>query len=343
MWYTMSKSLIFYQFFEKNQTYLDNLAHFLAFGYSKENDYVIVIAGECSVDLPEAPNITYLRVENQNLDFGGFAKALASGVAYKKYQYVLFLNCSARGPYLPSYLDLDQWTLPFINGLNSAIGLFGSSICVPENDPKLLALAKKQYPERETFPHVQTYAYAMETATLEKLVKHGFFAEKPELTKHEIIAEYEIALSQEVMNLDFNIGCLLPEYQVNYLRGETVNNPASIYGDPAMPDELFGRTVHPYEVVMAKTERGLYGEYLDLLAHAQFALEDQVHFAEHALVSAYRKRVEATVAAKSASERARLEKAVFAKTRDEAKQKRRTLRKAIGRVSRAVRSRLGSN
>ena len=68
--------LVLYHYYEKEQSYIDNFAHFLRFGYDSSLDYLIVIAGECSVDLPSLDNVQYLFTENKNFDYGGYCSAI---------------------------------------------------------------------------------------------------------------------------------------------------------------------------------------------------------------------------------------------------------------------------
>jgi hypothetical protein len=47
-----NKTLVIYHYFEKDLAYIENFFHFLRFGYSSANDYIVVIYGEHSISLP---------------------------------------------------------------------------------------------------------------------------------------------------------------------------------------------------------------------------------------------------------------------------------------------------
>lgn len=286
----MSKPLVLYHFFEKDESYLDNLSHFLAFGYSEDIDYIFTLASKPSIELPSAKNITYLQVENRNYDFGGFATALKSVKNLRSYNAVIFINCSVRGPFMPDYLDIKLWTEPFINGLAGNVGLFGATICSPKPNHRYFDQSAKSQ------VHVQSFAYCIERSIVEQLLKSGFYDLDNELTRAEVILNYEIGLSQEVLKLGKNISCLVPEYQQNYLEVTTVDNPASVDGDPYKRHQTFGRTLHPFETVFAKVNRGQSITELDLLTSSLFAGAHELPLLDSEAVKAYKSKIEASVA-----------------------------------------------
>ena len=70
------KILVLYHYFEKDQSYIDNFSHFFCFGYKPYLNYVVVVAGSYTVDLPKASNIEYLFTISENFDYGGYATAI---------------------------------------------------------------------------------------------------------------------------------------------------------------------------------------------------------------------------------------------------------------------------
>jgi hypothetical protein len=110
----------------------------------------------------------------------------------------------------------------------------------------------------------------MRQSTLKMLINSGFYDENKVLSKSEVILKYEIQLSQLVKKNGLNISSFLPEYsQVNYLQAHDDINPASSDGDPSMQRCYFGRTLHPYEAIFIKTNRGLHpNAYLLRLAYS---------------------------------------------------------------------------
>jgi hypothetical protein len=99
-------------------------------------ELVLIISGHrCSVLLPVASNVRILRIDNTGSDFGAYSEALASlGIAVhlslwrKRYSYIVFINSSCRGPFLPAYVRGLHWTTPFVSRITERVKLVGPSI-----------------------------------------------------------------------------------------------------------------------------------------------------------------------------------------------------------------------
>lgn len=268
-----SRSLVIFHFFEKDATYVANLAHFLLFGYSRDTDYVIVVAGEHTVQLPSRQNIRYIHTENGNSDYGGYCSVMESlGGEVLNYDFIYFVNSSVRGPFLPSYIGKD-WKTIFSERLTGDVGLVGSTINILAPDSGYTLKYQAKYQGRAPYSHVQTMAYAMPRRSLAHLLDAGFFSQREVLDKHEVIIEYEVRLSQLILSAGWNISALLPEYRaIDYREQHAEINPHAYHvsrGDPNFRFAYFGRTMHPFEVVFIKTNRQLLTEaYLDRLTYS---------------------------------------------------------------------------
>jgi hypothetical protein len=266
----MSETLVLYQYFEKDQNYRDNFAHFMAFGYRKDLDFLVILSGENTIELPQAPNIRYLSTPNQNYDYGAFSEALKSDISLDSYENVIFINSSMRGPYLSPTAARESWVDLFVSGLTDEIALFGSTICILNpNDSHGKAFAKR-HPGMPSLSHVQTGAYAMKAKTVKGLLAQGFYKNESTMTRQEAITDYEIMLSQIILKSGRNIGCLVPEYrQLDHRNIIRDFNPWARNGDIWHRNSLMGRTVHPYETLFAKSNRILYSSlFLDSLTQS---------------------------------------------------------------------------
>lgn len=266
----IKKVLIAYHFYQLDDSYVENFQHFLLFGYDPRYQYCVLIAGECKVQLPQADNIKYIFVENKNNDFGGYCHLIKEVLDIDDYDYFIFVNSSIRGPFLPSFVK-DSWVDLFINRLTEGVGLVGPTICILSPNNEYSRMYQSEYGGIPPYSHVQSTAYAMNQSTLKILVNSGFYDENKVLSKSEVILKYEIQLSQLVKKNGLNISSFLPEYsEINYLQAHDDINPTSSDGDPSMQSCYFGRTLHPYEVVFIKTNRGLHPNgYLIRLAYSQ--------------------------------------------------------------------------
>ena len=266
-------ALVVYHFFEKDQSYIHNLAHFLLFGYSEDCDYLVVIAGQHTIDLPERKNIRYLFTENINNDFGGYCAAInALGNDALNYEFVYFVNSSVRGPFLPPYESRD-WKSIFNTKLIDDIGLVGSTINILSPTSPYSSYYKANFGGCEPFSHVQTMAYVLPRRSLGYLRDVGFYANNATLTKEQVIVRYELLLSQLILKRNWNIAAILPEYnRIDYRKAHSGFNSAGAresQGDPSCKFSYLGRSAHPFEVIFVKTNRHIFNEaYLDRLAYS---------------------------------------------------------------------------
>ena len=258
-----NKKVILFAYYEKNQQYKDNLLFFLKFGYYNDNDidYIIIINGTHTLSLPKYDNLYVLERENRGFDFGGWAAGLKT--LKKKYDYYIFLNASIRGPFIPTYINI-KWYEPFINLIKSDIKLVGSTIAIVEGDYIWNPLPGK------FCSVVQTYIFAMDFECLEFLMKCGFFDKEYENILS--VGKYqECGMSILVLQNGWNISCLIPEYQNRDYRKITKNfNPYTSFGEIVLlnPDKAcFGRTIHPYEVIFIKTNRGFFDNIIASLTN----------------------------------------------------------------------------
>jgi len=266
----MPETLVLYQYFEKDQNYRDNFAHFMAFGYRKDLQFVVILSGDHSIELPQAPNIKYLSTPNRNYDYGAFAHALKADVNLDSYKNVIFINSSMRGPFLSPMAGPKSWADLFIEGLTDEVALFGPTICILDPKSSHAKLFAKRHPGMPSLAHVQTGAYAMSVQTVKRLLAEGFYDNETQMTRQQAITDYEMLLSQKILTTGKNISSLVPEYRrVDYRTSTRDFNPWSPNGDIWHRVALMGRTVHPYETLFAKSNRILYSpSFLDSLTYS---------------------------------------------------------------------------
>jgi hypothetical protein len=284
------RTLVMYHFFEKDQSYVKNLAHFLLFGYSDDCDYLIIVAGAHTISLPRRNNVQYLFTENKNNDYGGYCSAItALGDEVSRYDQVFFVNSSVRGPFLPPGAA-QNWQQIFETKLTGEVGLVGSTINILSSASLFSRIYKARYGGREPFSHVQTMSYVLSRAALQYLRESGFYANWPALDKNDVIVDYELELSQRLLRGGWNISALLPEYATIDYRGIHAEiNLTSSGGDPSIACRYFGRSAHPFEVLFIKTNREIFHEaYLDRLAYSALLREKpSLEWDDDALIADY--------------------------------------------------------
>lgn len=268
----MSKTLVIYHYYEKDDFYRDNFLHFLTFGYSQELDFRIIISGTHTVDLPNAKNISYIFTENLGNDFGGYCSVVSQLKSIHEYEYFFFVNSSVRGPFLVTR-EKRVWVEYFIDELQSGVGIVGTTINIPPINATCSINYSEEYGALQNYSHVQTTCYLLPQKSLLYLMGMDFFNSSGIFDKEEAIRDYELKLSQLIKQNGWNMRCLLAEYNaIDYRLPHQDINPTSDNGDPCFVDAYFGRTIYPSETIFVKTNRKIYSlGYLERLTYSLFS------------------------------------------------------------------------
>jgi hypothetical protein len=257
----MSKIAVVYAYYEKNEEYRKNLEFFINRGVyaNDENiDYFIIVNGESDYAFPDYSNLKVIFRENVGFDFSGYNRGIEeSRNTSKHYDYYTFINTSCRGPFLPEYCSTMKWTEPFLKLFqkDATIKMVGASINMWVRCFK---------------PHVQTYFFMIENGALNYVKDSGLF-DKNFTIMQNVVEQQEIELSLLLLRNNWNISCLIPEFQNIYYQqlikqfdegkcypSILANNREYISGKT---DEIiysgkrcFGRDLHPYELIFIKTD-----------------------------------------------------------------------------------------
>lgn len=293
-----SKILVLYHYFEKDQSYIDNFAHFLTFGYDSSLNYLIIVAGEYSIDLPSLDNVEYLFTENKNFDYGGYCAAIKNIDLWQQYDFYFFINSSVRGPFLLEHCN-KKWTDLFIEKFSDDVGIIGSVISITPFKHSIARMYHEKYGildrNHELLGHVQTTCYVLSRHVLNQLIECGFYEGVDDLNKDETVRDYEIRLSQLILDMGLNFQCMLPEYNhIDYRQALVDINPTSREGDSGFEGSYFGRSAHPYEAIFIKTSRNTFSDG-DLQRFA-FSMSAQnaanIGLVRQSLLSAYIQKIQ---------------------------------------------------
>jgi len=259
----MNNTLVIYCYFEKNDDYKNNLVYFLNYGLEEQNDYIFVINSKCTLKIPKYNNIKVLHRDNIGYDFGAYGEALKL-VNLDEYKYFFFINTSVRGPFFPNYVKM-SWTIPFKNLLKDDVKLVGTTI----NLTKGTNINNKDflYDKQNYYAHVQSQIFATDLECLKFLISKGIFDLLIEKHFIKFIILKEIGMSYHVLKNNWNISCLLPEYQnIDYRTLNVDFNPTSIDGEMNYKNAYFNRTLHPYEAIFIKTNRNLFNNQIQSIS-----------------------------------------------------------------------------
>ncbi len=100
--------------------------------------------------------------------------------------------------------------------------------------------------------------FAMDRECLKFLISKNLFENNNYKNYVEFIAIKEILMSQLILKNNWNISCIIPEYQnIDYRLLKDDINFSSINGDPNFTNACFGRSIHPYESIFIKINRNI--------------------------------------------------------------------------------------
>jgi len=271
----MTKSIVIYSYYQKNDEYVKNLEFFLKFGIYSDIDYIFCINGrECSITIPDLPNIKILERDNIGFDFGAYADALKT-IDLNMYKYFFFINTSVRGPFLPDNIRSKiKWTQPFIELLKDDVKLVGTSINILNikngtiKDYKDADITRPliELGYKPPFPHVQSQMFLLNNESLNYLLSENFFNYSTDNDFNKTIALREVLMSLLILKKGWNINCILEKYKnLDYKTIDSDINPTSNSGDSYYTGAYFGDSIKPYDVIFIKTNRGVStGEIIDL-------------------------------------------------------------------------------
>lgn len=268
-----SKVCVLYHYYEKDESYAENLRHFLNFGIVDGVDFYIILAGgHCSLEIECSDNVVVFSAANKNFDYGGYSEALNKLVDRSKYDYFIFVNSSVRGPFIPPYaLGNRKWFEYFLDFFSDGVGIVGASINILGKESRHYINYGRIFGGESLLAHVQTPAFALRRESLQVLDCVNFFDVNNEWSREEVVSRYEINLSRTLIDAGWNLKCFLPEFNLLDYRRDDLEENLSDYmlGDVLFESKYLGRTVHPYEVMFVKTGRGLWpASYLRTLAGA---------------------------------------------------------------------------
>ena len=243
-----NKIVCFYSYYEKNEQYKNNFIYFLEHGLLDTLDYIIIINGKCTIDIPKKDNILVHNRENKGYDFGAYSYAIKK--IDKIYDYYFFINTSVCGPYMEG-----DWTVPFIKLFNTDVKVVGTSINIwPINSEEL----KIKHGRSAPYSHVQSMFFCVDKEYFDYLISIHFFNEE-EMNNADfeyIITNKEIGLSQHAIQKGWNINSILPKYKdLDYRTLDKDINPTSLNGDPFYLNGYFGETITKEDVIFFKTNR----------------------------------------------------------------------------------------
>ncbi len=238
------KTLITFVHFDRKEDslYRDNLNFFIKLGLtdSKNHQFNFVVNSEFGGDqVPIQPNISVIKGDNKGYDFGGYKQSLES-VNLEEFDRFIFLNDTARGPFIPNYVPTSiNWVDMFLKDIDEKVKLVGPTWF---NKKFNHWLQNRLNIPSGSNDHIQSWCFGLDKIALRLLIDHKKF-DSTGKTKKLIIKDHEIGISRLLLENNFH----LKPFQLSRSTNED-------HGDINREGEYFGTTVNPLEVMFYKTK-----------------------------------------------------------------------------------------
>lgn len=248
-----SRTAILYHFYEADPRYRENLCQFLALTLDLGHPIHVAASSALPRGLPDHPGLTVHEVPNHGYDFGGHAATLARlAPRLDDFDSFLFVNCSVRGPFLQQGQPRD-WTRIFTDRLTGRVELVGATACDLRLDGDLGRMFQARHGRRDRLLHIQSTAYALSRAGLGRLIDAGFYDIPETYGKLDIIADFELRMTDIILRGGGGVECLMPIFAgVDFHAPDLAQFSTSDFGNLIGPEDYLGHQPDPWETLFTK-------------------------------------------------------------------------------------------
>lgn len=245
---------VLYHYYEADSRYRDNLIHFLAL--TLDLGHPIFIAASSPLPpglLPDHPLLTVWSVRNHAYDFGGHAATLSRlADRINEFDAFLFVNCSVRGPFLQVGQGRD-WPRIFTSRLTRNTHLVGATACDLHIDSMLGKLFQTRHGPRDRLLHIQSTAYALSREGVQYLNAAGFYEIPESYGKFDIIADFELRMTDLILQKGWDVECLMPIFAgVDFHAPDIAAFSTSDFGNLIGAQDFLGIQLAPGETIFTK-------------------------------------------------------------------------------------------
>ncbi|EKD13546.1 hypothetical protein MBM_08264 [Drepanopeziza brunnea f. sp. 'multigermtubi' MB_m1] len=230
-----------------------NLEFFVKHGLHAAADFIFILNGDTDADETIIPkglsNVKIIKRENTCFDLGAHWEVLTkvpgdgSGAKALKdtYHKFILMNASIRGPFVPHW-SKECWTDAYLSKLSDKVKLVGSTInCMGGGSQ-----------------HIQSMIYATDRIGLDIiLLPEGIGECFPSL---QSAMNAEIRTTPLVKSKGYHIDVMLANFQSE---PDYAYENCTVNGEFLYDGAYYGFSVHPFETIFIKTNRGISPKLID--------------------------------------------------------------------------------
>lgn len=241
-----------YNYYPVDGSYTRNFHKFLE--WTSESFKSVFVTHPPDLKLPHATMANLVEVPNHNQDFGSLSHVVGNYWTEIEGNHIFVANSSVLGPFAQGIEKPGNWLGLYKERLVGNVGLAGDSL-----NPGRLWMPhtiefKRKYGAEARADSIQTTNFILSSDAAKLLRAAGFFDTRSRLTKREIVADYEIGLSQSVKALGLELA------EVRKPKTRQISLGYLLTGDPHSKYANWLCKPQPHDYVFLKTNRGLYSE-----------------------------------------------------------------------------------
>ncbi|KAH8900456.1 hypothetical protein GQ53DRAFT_740549 [Thozetella sp. PMI_491] len=280
---TTDRPLITYVYSETEEA-RRNFQFFVQHGLHPKADFIFIFNGETDADslLPQEPWIRSVHRNNTCYDLGSHAEVLTRDDVWRRYKRFILMNASVRGPFMPTWADNHCWSESLLARVTDEVKLAGLSInCWPTPHVQSMVWATDQeglslllnppatsprhdewmeilFSHADDFPRPAGYKESGAT-WVEKGLSQCF-------ASRQDAVEAEIAATGIILGAEKKVDVMLAKYQAS-LETDAIAfcEPLGVW-DPSAEGFYDGTSIHPFETIFIKTNRGISPKLIENLS-----------------------------------------------------------------------------
>lgn len=242
------KTICFYNFFPVNRAYEDNLNFFLE--NTRGDFHALYVSHPSTWQPPRVEGVTWVPVDNLNQDFGSLSELISRFWEVPLYDALFIANSSVRGPLRG--VKSESWLSHYKSAIRGGAGAVSDTL----NKDRWFMPHSLEYRQKHGWQTsvrtLQTTNLLLSREAVEALLESGLFEQRVQLTKRQIVRDYEIRLSQVLSNSGFEL--VEVEKEKSWTLGGWIT------GDPHSSLLPIGNKPSPRSHFFLKTNRGLFSE-----------------------------------------------------------------------------------
>ena len=242
---------VLYVHFSKSRNAQKNYEYFIENGINTVGD---VFIGTCIKEIKKGrdfENVIFVPDDRSSTRMDAFNHLIGHLTNTDIYDYFIFVSSEMCGPFVNNQSS-NAWTENFCAPLSGDTHLSGTIVrLLPQIHP-LTLMFRQDKNENKPLPYVPLNAFATTQKGLQIFIENEVFKQSDTGISDIEILDHDIKASSIILNMGWNISCVLEGYdKLDYRNLEIDPNATSHHGDPSYINAYFGKTASPSQLIFS--------------------------------------------------------------------------------------------